>query len=389
MMASVEGSEYVEQPLTGFDYSYWFECVDCKARVNIPADLYERQTSYTPPARPEPFSRCEKCDAEVDVTVLRPVLRNLDDVALQGDNVDGLHWYHTSPYENWPDATTRAAEFEADSADSRIPSPFTPQQQLETHLSRALHIGTYEAAIENMLRRLRDEDRRDGGAAQYWLHRVQIHLTAGDLAPGVGEELSDFMGNVQLSMLQDHGGAGAVRYVNTNEADGSISVAIDPAVITSVASIPIPIEEIAVETTVAVEASARAAAALAQNASSQPDTSGIDDRFLRFPTMLQQRFPDPADPFRQRAEAVATQLRAFSDRHELIWETLKTFLESEYLPAINEQVRRRFYDALPDTRDPEEYHRSFRSIAALIARPAEVIAQFAHTPVRYMTNPEQ
>jgi hypothetical protein len=42
--------------------------------------------------------------------------------------------------------------------------------------------------------------------------------------------------------------APAVRYVNTNEADGSISVAIDPAVIATVATIEIAVESVAVET---------------------------------------------------------------------------------------------------------------------------------------------
>ena len=101
----------------------------------------------------------------------------------------------------------------------------------------------------------RRADRRDGSPVQYWLHRVQIHLEPGDLTPGVGEELADFMGNVPLSMLHERGGARAVRYVNTNEADGSISVAIEPAVIATVATIEIPVESVAIETAAAARRS--------------------------------------------------------------------------------------------------------------------------------------
>ena len=36
-----------------------------------------------------------------------------------------------------------------------------PQQLLEQHTSLAVHAGTCEAAIENMLRRLHDQDRQD------------------------------------------------------------------------------------------------------------------------------------------------------------------------------------------------------------------------------------
>ena len=137
-----------------------------------------------------------------------------------------------------------------------------------------------------MLRRLHDEDRQDGSPVRYWLHRVQIHLNPGDLAPDVGEELADFMGNVPLSMLHERGGARAVRYVNTNEAHGSISVAIDPAVIATVATIEIPVESVAVETAAAAAASAQAATALAEVAHRRPDTTGIDDISLRFPAKL-------------------------------------------------------------------------------------------------------
>jgi hypothetical protein len=182
----VEG-EFVEQPLTGFDYNYWFDCVACGARVNIAADLYERQTTYTPPGRPADFSRCGECAAEVDVTEVRPVLRSLNDIALQDDCVGRLYCYHSSPYENWPDAQAYADEFEARIAKVPALGPFTPQQLLAQHTSRAVHMGTYEAAIENMLRRLHDQDRHDGSRIRYWLHRLQIHLNPGDLAPDVGE----------------------------------------------------------------------------------------------------------------------------------------------------------------------------------------------------------
>jgi hypothetical protein len=378
----VDEGEFVEQPLTGFSYSYWFGCVACGTRVNIAADLYERQTTYTPPARPADFSRCEQCVSEVDVTEVRPVLRSLNDIALQDDCVGRMYWYHSSPYENWPDAEAYAAEFEAQIAKVPALGPFTPQQLLQQHMSRAVHVGTYEAAIESMLRRLHDEDRHEGTPVRYWLHRVQISLAAGDLAPDVGEELADFMGNVPLSMLHERGGARAVRYVNTNEADGSISVAIDPAVIATVATIEIPVESVAVETAAGAGASAKAAAALTEIALLRPDTAGIDESFLRFPSTLRRKFPDPADPERQRIEDIAEQVDTYNRQRQQVWSELKTTLESEYLPEVNDQVRRRFHDALPSIGDPVDYHQSFRLLAALLARPRDVIAELARAPAR-------
>jgi hypothetical protein len=137
--------EFVEQPLTGCNYSYWFDCVACGTRVNIAADLYERQTTETPSRRRADFSRCGKCDTEVDVTELRPVLHNLDDIALEDDCVARLYWYHSSPYENWPDAEAYAAAFQAQMTELAALGPFTPQELLEQHTSRAVHLGTYDA----------------------------------------------------------------------------------------------------------------------------------------------------------------------------------------------------------------------------------------------------
>lgn len=153
---AVGEDEFVEQPLTGFNYSYWFDCVACGTRVNIAAGLYESQTTYSPPGRPADFSRCGECGTEVDVTEVRPVLRDLNDIALQDNYVARLYWYHSSPYENWPDTEAYAAEFTARMAKGQIHGPFTLQQLLEQHTSLAVHTGTYEAAIENMLRRRHD-----------------------------------------------------------------------------------------------------------------------------------------------------------------------------------------------------------------------------------------
>lgn len=174
--------------------------------------------------------------------------------------------------------------------------------------------------------------------------------------------------------------ARAVRYVNTNEADGSISVAIDPAVIATVATIEIPVESIAVEMAAAAVASAKTAVALAEIAPLRPDTTGIDDIPLRFPSTLRRKLPDPADPERQRIEAIAEQLDAYNRQRQQIWCELRATLESEYLPEVNDQVRRRFHDALPRTGYPVDYHRSFRLMAALLARPRDVIAELACAP---------
>ncbi|AKK27838.1 hypothetical protein [Mycobacterium sp. EPa45] len=370
--------EGVEQPLTGFNFSYWFSCVECGRRVEIAADLYERQTSGTQPAD---FSRCQ-CGTEVEVTALDPVLGNPNDVALPDDDVDGLYWYHTSPYQKWPDTEAYTAHVRALILRSPALGGLSAQQLLEQHTSRALHIGTYEATIENMLRRRQDEDRHDGPPVRYWLHRVRIQLRPGDLTPGVGEELGDWVGVVPLSMLHERDGARAARYVNTDEANGSISVAIDPAVIATVSSIEIPIASLGTETPDAAAAAAHARTALARIAPLRPDTAGVDRMALRFPETLPSSFPDPAHPERLRIEAMVEQLDSYNGQHEQIWRELKATLEAEYLPDINDQVRRRFRGALPHTDDPIAYHHTFRQMCTLLSRPHEVIGKLALAPIR-------
>ena len=194
------------------------------------------------------------------ISRVTPISGLLDDIALQDDCVGRLYWYHSSPYENWPDAGAYASEFEAQIA--KVPSlgGCNPQQLLEQHTSLAVHVGTYEAAIENV-------------------------------AP------------------------------------------------------------------------------------------------LRFPSALERKFPDAADPERQRIEAIAEQLHAYNSRREQTWAELTTTLESEYLPdEVNDQVHERFHDALAHTDDPVEYHRIFRLMAALLGRPHDVIAELAHAPVRTINN---
>jgi hypothetical protein len=138
---------------------------------------------------------------------------------------------------------------------------------------------------------------------------------------------------------------------------------------------------------VAAAAAAEAATALADIAQLRPDTTGIDDFDLRFPSALKGKFPDPADPERQRIEAIAKQLRAYSTQRHQNRAKLEGTLESEYLPEVNPQVRERFHGALARTDDPAHYHQEIRLLGALLSRPQDVIAALAQAPVRTVNDP--
>ena len=63
----------------------------------------------------------------------------------------------------------------------------------EQQKSKALHVGTYEAAIENMLRRMNDQPEGD---APFYLYRVVLDDAVG-IEPGVHREPTNWVGDAQ------------------------------------------------------------------------------------------------------------------------------------------------------------------------------------------------
>jgi hypothetical protein len=104
----------------------------------------------------------------------------------------------------------------------------------DRHEDQALHLGTYEAAIESMLRRMRDQD--DGGS-QFYLYRVALHRDGLVIEPGWRDENSSEA--AQITQV-DLGDADGVRYLNVHESPGSISLAVRRKAIAWVRSISLP-----------------------------------------------------------------------------------------------------------------------------------------------------
>lgn len=283
---------------------------------------------------------CASCGTAVDVTKQSPTLRDTEDCALQYDSVERLVWYHSSRYENWPDREAYTADvtavarqmvergFDADQADRYIASK----------LSLAVHLGTYEATTENILRRLEDDDRSDIFATRYWLHRVEIVLAEpNDLCSEIVEEFRTVMGDVELEQL-DALGARAARYVNLHEAIGSVSLAMDPALVAAVSTIELPVAEAALP---------EAAAAIVATASMVREAQSDNDTYDA-------------------------------------WSDFTGILQSEYLSGVNPQVRERFLNAVGEFENPVEYHRRFRVVAGLLMRPDTVIDRLVSAPRRQL-----
>lgn len=333
----MSGTEAVDQRLTGFGYDYWFTCTECSGRVRIGAELYELQC-----VRQAEFTVCALCGTEVDISQQTQTLRDTEDSALQNDSVERLVWYHSSRYENWPDLESYTAEVtaEAKQVAERGLMFFDAERRIAKKLSLAVHLGTYEAAIENILRRLEDQDHANIFDTRYWLHRVEMALAEpNDLYPEVVQEFRTMFGDVELMELNALG-ARAARYINLHEAKGSVSVAIDPALIRTVSTIELPVAEAMLPETAA------AAAATANMMTDVQSDNNTDDAWCDF---------------------IGT-------------------LQSEYLSGVIPQVRAPFLNAVGDLEDPAEYHRRFRLLGGLLMRPDVVIDLLASTPCRQLLN---
>lgn len=329
----MSGSDAVDQPLTGFGYDYWFDCTGCPARVCIVADLYERQCTSQ-----AEFTVCTSCGTAVDITKQSPTLRDTEDPALQSDSVERFAWYHSSRYENWPDLEAYTADVTAVARQTaeRDSMFFDADRYIATKLSLAVHLGTYEATIENILRRLEDQDHSNIFATRYWLHRVEIALTEpNDLYSEVMGEFPTMLGDVELEQL-DVLGARAARYINRHEAIGSVSLAIAPALVAAVSTLELPLAEAAL-----------------------PETATA-------------------------AEATASMVRPVQSDNDAYdaWVDFAGILQSEYLSGVNPQVREPFLHAIGKHEAPVEYHRRFRVLSGLLMRPEIVIDRLASAPRR-------
>ncbi len=323
---------------------------------------------------------CE-CGDSIDISAACPALRDLDDIDCHDDQVARHLWYHTSPYQDWPSPRYRSDI--AAMIKRSLLSPSEHESAIEGRTSLALHLGTYAAAVENMLRRMRDQP---SPTDRYWLHQVQIQLGASDLAPGVRGELSTWFGEVPMTALTDLG-ARAVRYVNTHESPGSISLAIDATVIVHVRTIPLPPAALPAAEA-GEQAVGRAVAALAAAQQCRPDTTGIpEDEIFESEldlTMAQIRGRIVDDEAIQRASKVASQFEESRNQEREALSSLTAELAEIYLPDVNPQLRARVDGAIADGDElpPGEYHLRLRELAALIAQPHEVIRYFDNTPWR-------
>jgi len=271
---------------------------------------------------------------------LNPALTDLSDIATDPAMIERLAWYHSTTRTDWP------------------PTDESPG-------TNATHLGTFESAIENMLRRMESEDDAD---SQFHLHRVRIACTEADVSQ-LGREISDCMGNAPLSLLAGKGFR-VVRYVNAREHPGSISLAVVPSVITHVQTLAIPVILEAEESAASQEAFASYVAELDRVEARRPSTDGLSRMDL-----LKRRTPEIA-AIADADHECDREMWAAEDRY---WKAM----EKEHLPEVGFRTRDKLLDAARSVHgDAEQVHDRFRSLAELVRNPARTLAAVQAQPVR-------
>jgi hypothetical protein len=133
-----------------FGYGYRMNC-ECGGVSFLSAEVYhaEPDGAHVP---------CEHCPRSIHFGSAVAALRDENDPALDNARINTLAWYHTGTSPEWPtiarvDADARRAELAANALRYHMPADRI-ERLIDNELSKTLHVGTYEAAIENMLRRI-------------------------------------------------------------------------------------------------------------------------------------------------------------------------------------------------------------------------------------------
>ncbi|MFG3307907.1 hypothetical protein [Streptomyces wuyuanensis] len=161
-----------------------------------------------------------------------------EDPALDDDRVAQFSWYHTSTQPNWPTRDYDPAAVLTSETRRLMGGGERVAEWAARQRAKALHVGTYEAAVHNMLRRSRDQ--ADQGS-QFYLYRVRLKPSV-VVGEGWLVDPGNFVGDVVLDEVCLPG-VGVARYLNYHEDPGGLSLALGMDAIASVQRIAVPLPD--------------------------------------------------------------------------------------------------------------------------------------------------
>jgi len=345
-----------------FDYGFRMKC-DCGGLSDLSAAAYIQRVSV------DAVMPCAHCPASIHYGPAVVGIRDEHDPALDNAAVPRFAWYHSSTTPDWPSpdyADTVAAQLQ----NAERLAGYQPEHFLAHETGKALHVGTYEAAVENMLRRMHDQD---DATSQFYLHRVTLTLDAERIIEGYWDENLKPAAQLRLSDLRAKG-LDAIRYLNVYEAAGALSLAIDPRVIRSVQTMQLPIGQMTAPPSAGLSQRLRELESEDDSLRARAAQLDREEGHMRPKGFFQ---PDPTGAG-ARASAVEQQRRQLRER---VFDTLT----ASYLNGISPLVQQHFCDALRNWQGETEA--SVSGLAAFFAGQAAVLTQ-ASTVMRLLAASE-
>lgn len=211
----------------GFYRARHTRCAACGHEETLDLDWFERWSVG------DEF--CPGCRVDCTEEKATRVVADPQDPALDDALVARLSWWHTSSFPDWPSASFDPVARLTEVTRRRMGSQGV-RRWAERQRKKALHVGTYEAAIHNLLRRISDQPEP---GARYYLYQVKLRPDV-IVGPGAADELVDWMGDVPLSKACPPG-IDATRYVNQHEDIGGISLALGRGALLAVQRIELPV----------------------------------------------------------------------------------------------------------------------------------------------------
>jgi hypothetical protein len=341
-----------------FAYDYKVTCRSCTGTSPLASSDYYQEIN-------DAHIDCAHCGGDIHFGPAVFALRDADDPALDDQWLGRTAWYHTSTDRDWPNGT-RTMPTESDNSIARLLSPGGLKRARERYETQALHLGTYETAIESMLRRMRDQ--ADGGS-QFYLYRVRLRdrLT---VEAGLRDE-----NHAEAAQITERelGGLDAIRYLNVHESPGSISLALRRGAIVATQRVALPLA--------APGESARTVLAEVASLRARVDQMKVDR-----PTPLDLVDQLRAEVARRRGTAL---IRSPSPEQYALLERIDEVLVDAFLPDASRPVKSAFTRALKAWRraqhpnvDDAAYVQRFAALAASLQNPDATLRAVTSQPSR-------
>jgi hypothetical protein len=353
--------DLVDRPVS-FEYGCNMLCPNCPEVTTLTSEEYYLEDN-------EAHVMCAHCGADIHFGPAVMTLRDVDDPALDDHRLSAVAWYHTSTNDNWPSSTHAMPVATVESLRREMPADAVARVRKRQE-DQALHLGTYEAAIESMLRRMRDQG---DGASQFYIYRVALRRDGLVIEPGWRDENHAEAAKITQA---DLGKADGIRYLNVYESPGSISLAVRRKAIAWVQSIPLPASplDITVPPELLTEVHHLHSEIDRIEATRSTDLSPLEQ--------LQQKAS-----IRHGIPFVRSSTREQSDLSDRICQ----LIDNEYLPGVSSPVRSRFAHATRSWRAAQkitmndDYIHRFASLAAALTRPSEILQLLDTQPLRMVT----